>query len=564
MNRNAKKLVAGLAGVTALIALTASARPSTRPSAVTLAIVNAHIWTANPRQPWASGIAVSGDRIVAVGSSAEISKLARASSSARVIDAKGGFVTPGFIDSHVHFVSGGYGLSSVQLRDAKTPEEFAARIKAYAATVSPGTWITGGDWDHTLWGGELPTKGWVDSVTPNNPVWVSRLDGHMALANTAALNAAKVTKATANVDGGTIVRDANEEPTGIFKDNAQSYVNAAQPDNAPVLDDRALQAAMKYVSQQGVTSVVNMGGFVDLAAFDRAHASGSLITRIYAVTQIVDWERLRDLVAKRGKGDEWVRIGGVKSFVDGSLGSHTAAMFAPFTDSPKDSGFLVQTEAELYGRASASDKAGLQLMVHAIGDRAINTQLDIFERVARENGPRDRRFRIEHAQHPTAADIHRFSKLGVIPSMQPYHAIDDGRWAEGVIGPERAKTTYAFRSFIDAGARLTFGSDWFVAPPTPLEGIYAAVTRRTLDSRNPGGWVPEQKIGVEEALRAYTINGAYASFDEGIKGSLEKGKLADIVLIDRDLTTVPAERIRDARILLTIVGGRVVYEGPAH
>ncbi|MEO5590033.1 MAG: amidohydrolase family protein, partial [Gemmatimonadaceae bacterium] len=360
------------------------------PNAVTLAIVNAHIWTANPRQPWASAIAVAGDRIIAVGSSAEISKLARASASAHVIDAKGGFVTPGFIDSHVHFIAGGYRLSSVQLRDARTPHEFVARIKAYAATVSPGTWITGGDWDHTHWGGELPTKAWIDSVTPNNPVWVSRLDGHMALANTAALTAAKVMKATPDVDGGTIVRDANGEPTGVFKDNAESYVDAAQPDRPRELDDRALKAAMKYVAERGVTSVHNMGGFVDLAAFDRAHASGGLITRIYAVTQIAEWKRLRDIVAKRGHGDEWVRIGGLKSFVDGSLGSHTAAMFSPFTDSPRDSGFLVQTESELYERASAADKAGLQLIVHAIGDRAINTQLSIFERVARENGPRDR------------------------------------------------------------------------------------------------------------------------------------------------------------------------------
>ncbi len=563
MSLYAKSVAALLAGATAFFTLSASA-PQVTEHAVTLAIVNARVWTANPRQPWATAIAVAGDRIVAVGSSAEIAKLARASTSARVIDAKGGFVTPGLIDSHVHFIEGGYRLSSVQLRDAKTPEEFVARIRAYAATVSPGTWITGGDWDHTHWGGELPTKAWIDSVTPNNPVWVSRLDGHMALANTAALTAAKVSKATPDVDGGTIVRDANGEPTGVFKDNAASYVNQVEPDRPAELDDRALAAAMKYVAERGVTSVHNMGGFVDLAAFDRARASGRLITRIYAVTQIADWQRLRDLVAKRGKGNEWVRIGGLKSFVDGSLGSHTAAMFAPFTDSPKDSGFLVQTKSELYERASAADKAGLQLIVHAIGDRAINTQLDIFDRVARENGARDRRFRIEHAQHPTAADIQRFASLGVIPSMQPYHAIDDGRWAEQVIGPTRAKTTYAFRSFLDARARLTFGSDWFVAPPAPLEGIYAAVTRRTLDDKNPGGWIPEQKISVEEALRAYTINGAYASFEEAIKGSLEKGKLADIVLMDRDLTKVPAETIRDTRILLTIVGGRIVHEVPAH
>jgi predicted amidohydrolase YtcJ len=480
------------------------------------------------------------------------------------VDAKGAFVTPGFIDSHVHFIDGGYRLASVQLRDARTKEEFISRIKAYAATVFPGTWITGGDWDHQLWGGELPRRDWIDSVTPNNPVWVSRLDGHMALANSAAINAAKVTRVTADVEGGTIVRDQSGEPAGIFKDNAQSYIDRVQPPNPPEMDDRALSAAMNYVAARGVTSVHNMGGFGDLAAFERAHAAKTLVTRIYAVTPISQWERLRDTVAARGKGDAWVRIGGLKGFVDGSLGSHTAAMFAPFTDSPKDSGFLVNTEKDLDTWTSAGDKAGLQMIVHAIGDRAINTQLNIFERVARENGSRDRRFRIEHAQHPAASDIPRFSELGVIPSMQPYHAIDDGRWAEKVIGHERAKTTYAFRSFLDNKAKLAFGSDWFVAPPTPLEGIYAAVTRRTLDDRNPDGWIPEQKISVEEALTAYTINGAYASFEEGIKGSLERGKLADLVMIDRDLTTVPAETIRDALILMTIVGGRVVHEIPAH
>ena len=317
---------------------------------------------------------------------------------------------------------------------------------------------------------------------------------------------------------------------------------------------------MKYVAERGVTSVTNMGTWDELAAIERAHHAGKLITRIYQVTPIAQWERLRDTVAKRGKGDEWVRIGGLKGFADGSLGSHTAAMFAPFTDTPKDSGFLVNTEEDLYRWTSEGDKAGLQMIVHAIGDRAINTQLNIFERVTKENGARDRRFRIEHAQHIAPADIPRFGQLGVIPSMQPYHTIDDGRWAENVIGHERAKTTYAFRSLRDAGARLAFGSDWFVAPPTPLEGIYAAVTRRTLDERNPGGWIPEQKITVEEALRAYTIDGAYASFEEGIKGSLERGKLADIVVIDRDLTNIPPETIRDAKIVMTIVGGKVVSE----
>ena len=527
---------------------------------ITLAVLNARVWTGNPAQPWATALAVSGDRLVAVGSSAEIAKLTRASAAARVIDAKGGMVTPGFIDSHVHFVTGGFRLSSVQLRDARTPAEFVARIKAYAATIPPGAWITGGDWDHQNWGGELPRRDWIDSVTPNNPVWVSRLDGHMALANSATLAVAKVTASTPEVEGGTIVRDSSGNPTGILKDNASSLVDRVEPPPAAELSDRALDAAMHYVAERGVTSVQNMGDFVSLETVERAHRSGRLITRIYAVTPIREWERLRDTVSARGRGDDWVRIGGLKGFIDGSLGSHTAAMFAPFTDSPADSGLLVEDPADLYKWTSGADRAGLQVIVHAIGDRAINLQLGIFERVARENGSRDRRFRIEHAQHIAPDDIPRFAALGVIPSMQPYHAIDDGRWAERVIGSERAKTTYAFRSLRDAGARLAFGSDWFVAPPTPLEGIYAAVTRRTLDDKNPDGWIPEQKIGVEDALRAYTVNAAFASFDEDRKGSLERGKLADFVLLEKDITQIAPEAIRDVKILMTVVGGRVVFE----
>jgi predicted amidohydrolase YtcJ len=294
--------------------------------------------------------------------------------------------------------------------------------------------------------------------------------------------------------------------------------------------------------------------------FERAHRAGTLRTRIYASVPLSTWARLRDTVAARGRGDSWLRISGLKGFVDGSLGSHTAAMMQPFADAPNDTGLLVNTPEDLYSWTSNADKSGLHVIVHAIGDRAIDLQLNIFERVARENGARDRRFRIEHAQHIAPADVPRFGKLGVIPSMQPYHAIDDGRWAEKVIGHERAKTTYAFRSLKATGARLAFGSDWPVAPATPLEGIYAAVTRRTLDDKNPNGWIPEQKITVEDALRAYTLDAAYATFEEKDKGSIALDKLADIVIIDRDLTRIPAETIRDARIDYTIVGGRVVYQ----
>ena len=526
--------------------------------AITIAIVNGRVWTGEAGQPWVEAVALAADRIAAVGTDSEVRALL--SKGTRVIDAHGGMVVPGFIDSHVHFLSGGMNLASVQLRDAHSPAEFIARIKAFASSVPAGTWITGGDWDHQNWGGELPQRSWIDSVTPNNPVWINRLDGHMALANTAAMRAAKVPMSGGDVSGGTIMRDASGQQSGIFKDNAQELVDPAVPELSPAMLERALDAAMTYVAQRGVTAVGHMGTWSDLAVFERANRSAELRTRIYAAVPLSTWARLRDTVAARGRGDAWLRIGGLKGFVDGSLGSHTAAMMQPFTDAPADSGLLVNTPEDLYAWTSAADKANLHVIVHAIGDRAINLQLNIFERVERENGPRDRRFRIEHAQHIAPPDIPRFAQLGVIPSMQPYHAIDDGRWAGKVIGPERAKTTYAFRSLRDAGARLAFGSDWFVAPATPLEGIYAAVTRRTLDDKHPEGWVPEQKITVEDALRAYTTGGAYASFREHEIGSLGVGKLADIVIIDRDLTKIPPETIRDAKIDYTIVGGRIVFD----
>jgi predicted amidohydrolase YtcJ len=527
-----------------------------------LAVVNARVWTGDARRPWADAIAVEDGRINAVGSSAEVRKMMPR--AATIIDAHGMMIVPGFIDSHIHFLQGGFGLSSVQLRDAGTPGEFVARIAAYAATVPAGDWITSGDWDHEQWGGELPRRDWIDSVTPNHPVWLNRLDGHMCLANSAALRAGGVTASTPEVDGGTIVRDENGEPTGVLKDNAMSLVEHSIPHPSPEREDRALDAAMRYVARNGVTSVVHMGTWPDLAVFERAHAARRLGTRIYAAVPISTWQRLRDTIqARQGeRGDVWLKIGALKGFVDGSLGSHTAAMLEPFTDAPGDRGLLVNTPDDLYEWTSQADRAGLHMIVHAIGDRAIRTQLDIYERVERENGPRDRRFRIEHAQHIDPADLDRFAHFGVIASMQPYHAIDDGRWAERVIGHERGKGTYAFRSLLDAGARLAFGSDWFVAPATPLEGIYAAVTRRTLDGANPDGWYPEQKIGVEDALRAYTTGGAYASFDEHVKGVLSRGALGDLVMIDRDITRIAPEAIRDARIVMTVVGGRVVFGDP--
>ena len=540
------------------VALVAPACARTGDVPISLAVVNARVWTGDTAHPWAGALAIAGEHVMAVGTTSEIR--ARLPASVRVIDAKGAMVTPGFIDSHVHFTDGGFALASVQLRDAKTREEFIRRIATFARTLPKGSWIRNGDWDHTNWGADLPTRRWIDSVTPDNPVWINRMDGHMHLANSAALAVAKLDRTTRDIAGGAIVRDARGDLTGIFKDNAMSLVEAAMPPRSNAEWDRALDTAMTYVAARGVTSVHHMGDWEGLATFRRAHDAHTLRTRIVAQVSLATWARLQRDVQTNGRGDTWLRIGGLKGFVDGSLGSHTAAMLAPFSDSPNDSGFFVTPAESLYAWTKGADAAGLQVMVHAIGDRAIRTQLDIYERVVKENGPRDRRFRIEHAQHIAPTEIARFGRLGVIASMQPYHAIDDGRWAEKVIGPERAKGTYAFRSLLDAGATLAFGSDWFVAPPTPLEGIQGAVTRRTLDGKHPGGWVPEQKITVEEALRAYTRGAAFAGFQDSVVGVLRPGMLADFVMLDRDITQVAPETIAETRVMLTVVGGRVVYE----
>ena len=542
-----------------------TAGPSKAPSqaqSASLVVTGARVWTGDPEMPWSEAVAVAGDAIVAVGSAADIAPLI--GDGTELIVADGGMLVPGFIDTHVHFLAGGSSIASVQLRDAETPGEFVRRIEAFAETAGPGEWITDGAWDHTNWGGELPRRDWIDAVTPDNPVWVSRLDGHMALANSLALQQAGVDADTPDVAGGEIIRDGDGRPTGILKDNAMVLVQEAIPKPTERQLDSYLDAAMQYVAKNGVTTVHDMSdgiadGWIGLETYRRAEARGDLITRIYAVTPLGEWRRLKDDIGRNGRGNEWLRTGGVKGFMDGSLGSHTAAMLAPFTDTPQDSGFLLDSLENLRVMMTGADAAGLQLNIHAIGDKAIRDLLDIFLDVASENGKRDRRLRMEHAQHIHPDDIPRFAVQGVIASMQPYHAIDDGRWAEAVIGAERARTTYAFKSLLESGAHVALGSDWYVAPADPIAGIYAAVTRRTLDGENSNGWVPEQKITVEEALRGYTCEGAYASFEEDRKGMIKAGMLADMVLIDRDLTAIPPETIRDAKVLKTIVGGRVVY-----
>ena len=529
---------------------------NTPPKPAELIVHNAVIWTGDETNPTATAFAVIDNKIIAIGNDDVVS--AYSGDNTIEVDANGNFITPGFIDTHVHFTTGGQNLSSVQLRDAATKEEFISRIGDFAKSQEPGTWIIGGDWDHKLWGGELPQKEWVDSVTQQNPILLNRLDGHMALVNTLALEKLGIDATTEIADGEIFTNDAGEL-IGILKEDAYYGQFSKLPPFAEAQNEAFAKTAMNYVAAHGVTSVHDMNGFGDQATFERLRQKGELITRIYSNTPLSNWQALKAKIDSTGRGDEWLRIGGLKGFVDGSLGSHTAAFFEDYTDVPTAHGYFVNSYEELYNWIKGADQADLQVMVHAIGDSANNMLLNIYEQVALENGPRDRRFRIEHAQHLTPGDISRFSELGVIPVMQPYHAIDDGRWAVNVIGPERIQTTYAFKSLIDAKARLAFGSDWFVAPPIPLLGIYAAVTRRTLDDANPDGWVPEQKISVEEALVAYTSAGAYASFEEDIKGSLEVGKLADFVIFDRNLLEIDPVSIKNAVVLKTFVGGEQVY-----
>jgi predicted amidohydrolase YtcJ len=547
--------LAGLAG----LMLWRTASGSTPQQQAADLVVYGRVWTGDSARPWAQAVAVEKDRIVAVGESAAVAR--RVASGTRVLANGKAMVMPGFMDGHTHFIYGGFQLASVELRDAASPAEFISRIKRFAAKLRPGEWITGGDWDHERWPGTpLPERSWIDSVTPNNPVFVSRLDGHMALANSAALRLAGMNRASRDIQGGTIVRDGRGEPTGVLKDEAQGPVLAVIPVPSASQSDSAMTRALAWAASKGVTGVADVSvPWFEVAALKRAHARGALTTRISVYVPLADWRRMADTVRGNGAGDAWLRVNGVKGYVDGSLGSTTALFYQPYNDAPKTTGLLVTPEDSLRRWIGGADSAGLHVVVHAIGERANGLLLDIYDSVATAHGRRDRRFRIEHAQHLRRQDIERIAHTGVIASMQPYHAIDDGRWAEKRIGPERIKTTYAFRSLLDRGARLAFGSDWTVAPLDPLLGIYAAVTRRTLDGKHPGGWVPEEKITVEEALRAYTSGNAYGVFAEKTRGKLAPGYLADLVLLDQDLTAIPPAAIQNARVVTTIVGGKVVY-----
>jgi predicted amidohydrolase YtcJ len=547
--------------LTLMTAAYACAQP--KPSA-TLIITNATIYTVDKQHPRAEAVAVMGDRIVAVGSNAEID-LWRGPQT-KVIDVGGKLMLPGFNDAHVHFIQGGAQLDQVNLNDAATPQEFAKRIAAQVSKTPKGEWILGGCWDETRWPNQqLPSKELVDPVTGATPIFVERYDGHEALANSEAMKLAGVNAKTPDVPGGVIVRDANGNPTGIFKDAAQQLINKVIPPMSHQQRMRAARRALEHAASLGVTSVQHMNPeFADVAVYSELAEKGELTTRIYAVPMETNWHDQAKIGIRRSWGSTYLRLGAVKGYADGSLGSRTAYMFEPFADDSGNRGLLsdeMNPPGAMRERLMQADTAGLQLRVHAIGDRAISMILDIFGDIEKEHGYHDQRFAIEHAQHMAEKDFQRFAALHVIASMQPYHAIDDGRWAEKRLGHERARYSYAWRSFLDHGVPLAFGTDWPVAPLNPMLGLYAAVARATLDGKNPDGWIPEEKIKLPEAVEAYTIGSAFTEFQENEKGSITPGKLADMVILSDNVFDLKPEAIRNVKVETTIVGGRVAYGG---
>ena len=518
--------------------------------------VNGNIWTGDSSNPSASVIAIKGDKIIYVGN--DPSKV----SGGKVIDLNGKMMVPGFTDNHTHFLSAGYGLSSVKLKDAMTKAEFIQRISDFCKSHPGNAWIKEGGWDNENWGGELPSKEWIDSVSGDHPIFISRYDGHMAFANSKAMQLAGVNANTLSPDGGVVVKNAKGELTGCFKDKAMSLIEKVIPDPTEDELEEYYKAAAQYALERGVTHVNDMGsygGWTDLETYRRVAAKNYSMIRMYAFMPLSTWSRLDSFVQKNGRGDDMLKWGGLKGYVDGSLGSTTAWFHQPYLDDPKSVGLTITDTTDLRNWVKGADKAGLHVAVHAIGDHANDFILSVYADADQSNGSRDRRFRVEHAQHVRLESIENFAKQKVIASMHPYHLVDDGIWAFKRLDEKRLRGTYAFREMMNKGVSVTFGSDWPVAPVDALFGIYAAVTRQTGDGKNPSGWYPDQKISVDEALKSYTANNAYASFMEGKLGILKVGYYADFAVIDQNLHKIDPVKIKDVKVVLTVLNGKEVY-----
>ena len=518
--------------------------------------VNGNFWTGDSANPTATVLAIKGDKIIYVGNDAS------QVNATEQIDLNGNMVVPGFTDNHTHFLSAGYGLSSVKLKDAMTKAAFIQRISDFCKTHPGNAWIREGNWDNENWGGELPSKEWIDSVSGDHPIFISRYDGHMAFANSKAMQLAGVNASTLSPAGGVVVKNTKGELTGCFKDKAMSLIEKAIPDPTEAELEEYYKAAANYALERGVTHVNDMGsygGWMDLSTYRRVAQKNNSLIRMYSFVPLATWSRLDSFVQKNGRGDDLLKWGGLKGYVDGSLGSTTAWFHQPYLDDPKSTGLTITDTTDLRNWVIGADKAGLHVAVHAIGDRANDFILSVYQEAEKINGSRDRRFRVEHAQHVRLEAIDHFANQQVIASMHPFHLVDDGIWAYKRLDTNRLKGTYAIKTMMDKGVTVTFGSDWPVAPVDALFGVYAAVTRRTGDNKNPNGWYPDQKISIDQALRAYTQNNARASFMEGKIGVLKKGYYADFAVLDQDIKKIDPITLKEVKVLRTVLNGKEVF-----
>ena len=555
--------VASAAAIATIASFHTSARADQQ-APHTIYYVHGHIYTNDPAQPWASAMAVTDGKISCIGRLDHVLlDCGGAQGGAETVELKGQFVMPGFNDAHVHLGGAAADALAVPLNGVASVEEMQKRVAEAVAQHKAGEWITGGGWDHTLWPDKrFPNRQQLDAVAPKNPVLLTHVSGHVAVANSLALQKAEIDKNTPNPPGGEIERDALGEPTGMLKeDAAMSLVRVRIPDPSPEQRRHGIELVLANAAKNGVTSVQDFSDWEDFKVYKQMKEEGKLTVRITEwLPFLASLDDLQNMRAQGGTKDPWLKTGALKAFTDGALGSRTAALLEPYSDDPSTSGILTNDPEKLRVMAIQRDKAGFQLAFHAIGDRANRIALDVFEAVAKANGPRDRRDRVEHAQVVAPDDFARFAKLNVIASMQPSHQTTDMRWAEDRLGSERIKGAYAWNTMLKNGVRLAFGTDYPVEVISPFRGLYACVTRERPDGGPKNGWEPQEKISLDECIRAYTSGAAYAQFEEGKKGELKAGEYADFIILSNDLTKVPPSQFTKTNVQRTVVGGRTVYQ----
>lgn len=556
-------------GVCLLAAAPVRAAPAPQAAKADIIFISGIVYTGEPTKPRVEAVAVSGEKIIATGSTKEI--MAHVGPATRTVDLRGRFAMPGFNDAHIHLASGGAAKLAVDFTGAKSLKEFQQRIRARLAEYKAGEWITGRGWDHTLWPEKrFPTRAELDSISAEHPMIFTRVDGHVAVANSLALERAQISEKTSNPPGGEIERDKNGRPTGMLKENAMALVRRKVPDLTPAQRRRGIELAMAEAARFGLTSIQDNSGWSDFQVYEQLKKEGKLTVRISEwlpftapMAQLEEWRRRGGTTGPNS--DPWLKTSALKGVVDGTLGSRTAAMLAPFADDASTRGILRLEAERLKQMAIERDKAGFQIALHSIGDQANRVSLDSIAAARSANGKRDARHRIEHAQVVALEDIPRFNELEVIASMQPCHELTDSRWAGARLGPERSKGAYAWNSMLMNKVRMAFGTDYAVEPLTPFRGLYACVTRETPDNERvpgdpTGSWIPEEKISLDACIREYTVGSAYAEFEESRKGRIAPGQLADIIVLSADVTQIPPRQILSTEVLMTFVGGRLVYE----